>query len=337
MNRSGPLRVALIFNAPVPSLYDARGESKAETGVMDAVAAIAQALTSLEHDWSKYPLPPPVKRAEQILASIQADVIFNLFEGFAGMPETEAAVAAYLEASGIPFTGSPSAALALTLDKSAAAAVLRRAGVPTPIQQLCDGKDFSDFRLDFPCIVKPRSDDASHGLSETSVVFDLPALITEVKSMVEKYDGLPALVEEFLPGREFNATVFGASSRDVLPISEIVYTLPKGLPRILTFAAKWEPRSAYFQNTNVQCPADIDPVLAAALQKTALAASSAAGCRGYARVDMRLDASGRPVVIEVNANPDLSPDAGTARQAGAAGTGYQSMIEKIIGFALEAR
>ncbi|KTB48399.1 D-alanine--D-alanine ligase family protein [Dehalogenimonas alkenigignens] len=332
-----PLRVALIFNAPVPSLYDARGESRAETGVMDAVACVGQALTSLGHDWISYPLLPPVGRAGKTLASIEADIVFNLFEGFAGMPGTEAEVAASLEALIIPFTGSPSAALALTLDKSDAAAVLRQAGVPTPIQQLCDGTDFSDFSLDFPCIVKPRSDDASHGLSETSVVFDLPALKAEVKSMVERYDGSPALVEEFLPGREFNATVFGAASREVLPISEILYTLPQGLPPILTFAAKWEPQSAYFQNTSVKCPAEIDPLLDAALRKTALAASAAAGCRGYARVDMRLDASGRPVVIEVNANPDLAPDAGMTRQAGAAGLSYQSMVEKIIGFALEVR
>lgn len=329
------MQVALIYNAPIPSLYDARGESKAETGVLDAVRAVRRSIRALGRECIEYPLTPPLESVRKTLSSIEADVVFNLFEGFAGLPRTEAEVAEYLEEFNLPFTGSPASALLLALDKAAAARELRRQGIRTADHQLLDGDNITEFRLKFPCIVKPAADDASHGLSENSLVFDTGALAGEVKATVERYDGAPALVEEFLPGREFNVTVFGAAQPEILPLSEIIYTLPEGLPNILTFAAKWEPQSSYFQNTNVKCPAVVTSDLAADLRSLALAAFKAIGCRGYARIDIRLDSEGRPVVLEVNANPDLSPDAGTVRQAKKSGLSYKGMVSRIIEFAME--
>jgi D-alanine-D-alanine ligase len=329
------MQIALLYNAPIPSIYDARGESKAEAGVLEAVKAIRRSIRALGYECVEYPLTPPLESVRKTLSSIEANVVFNLFEGFAGLPRTEAEVAGYFEEFSLPFTGSPASALLLSLDKATAARELRRHGIRTADHQLLDGDNIAEFRLKFPCIVKPRADDASHGLSENSVVFDRGALFREVKATVERYDGAPALVEEFLPGREFNVTVFGNARPDVLPLSEIIYTLPEGLPKILTFAAKWEPQSDYFQNTNVKCPAKVTSELAAKLRTTALAAFRAIGCRGYARVDMRLDAEGQPVVMEVNANPDLSPDAGAARQAKRSGLSYKGMVARIIEFAQE--
>ncbi len=331
------MQIALIYNAPIPSLYDARGESKAEAGVLEAVRAVRRAIRALGHECIEFPLLPPLENVRQVLSAIKADAVFNLFEGFAGLPRTEADVAGYLEELGLPFTGSPASALSLALDKPSAAKTLRRYSVRTPECQLLNAGNIESFSLTFPCIVKPAADDASHGLSENSVVFDIGALAGEVRATVERYDGAPALVEEFLPGREFNVTVFGGARPEVLPLSEIIYTLPEGLPKILTFAAKWEPQSAYFQNTTVKCPARVTPELAVDLQSTALLAFRALGCRGYARVDMRLGAHGHPVVMEVNANPDLSPDAGTVRQARASGLSYKEMVARIIGFATEAK
>jgi len=329
------MQIALIYNAPIPSLYDARCESKAESGVLKAVRAVRRSVRGLGYECIEYALTPLSESTKNTLSFIDADVVFNLFEGFAGLPRTEAEIARYLEELGLSFTGSPSSALLLALDKVETGRELRQTGIRTADHQLLDAQTISDFRLKFPCIVKPRADDASHGLSENSVVFDMGALFQEVKATVERYDGAKALVEEFLPGREFNVTVFGNSLPEVLPLSEIIYTLPTGLPKILTFAAKWEPESSYFQNTNVKCPATVSPELAAELRSTALAAFKVIGCRGYARVDMRLDSDGRPVVMEVNANPDLSPDAGTVRQAKEAGMSYKGIVSRIIEFAME--
>ena len=330
------MRVGLVYNRHLPSLYDAMGESAAESGVMEAVRAVRRALRALGHDFTEVPLSPPLERVGETLAGIQADVIFNLFEGFAGLPMTEAAVADILEDLKLPFTGSPAAALALTLDKPAAIQALRARGVRTPNYQLLDMDNLDSFNLGFPCIVKPRADDASHSLSERSVVFDRDALSHEVRTMVERYDGAPALVEAFLGGREFNATVWGVKNPQVLPLSEIMYSLPDGLPKILTFAAKWEPHSMYFKHTAVKCPAEVTKELGAEIREAAMAAFLAAGCRGYGRVDMRLDRDGHPVVMEINANPDIAPGTGVARQAKAAGYSYKGMVEAIINFGLES-
>ncbi len=124
----------------------------------------------------------------------------------------------------------------------------------------------------------------------------------------------------------------------VLPASEIVYSLPPGVPRVLTFAAKWEPDSPEFHGTQAVCPADIDEMLAARIAATARAAFRLAlprEGRGYGRVDMRLDAAGELNVIEVNPNPDISPGTGAARQALASGMTYTEFVEKILDLALE--
>jgi D-alanine-D-alanine ligase len=268
-----------------------------------------------------------------VLASIDADLIFNLFEGFPGQPETEALVPRYLEENGIPFTGCPSAALRLCLDKAAVKVLLGGAGIPTPDFQLLNPDTLHMFRLGYPCIVKPRGEDASHGISQSSVVRDRESLLKQVAVATGTRGN--ALVEEFIAGREFNATVMGNSRRIVLPPSEIAYSLPPGVPEILTFSAKWEPDSAYYRGTQVVCPAEVTERERKRIEKLALAAFRLLRCRGYARVDMRMDGKGRLNVIEVNPNPDISPDAGAARQACAAGMTYTGFIQRIVKLALE--
>jgi D-alanine-D-alanine ligase len=230
-------RVAIVYNQPSKSRYDERGEQAAVSGVLEAVAAAQDALLKLGYGVVEVPLSPPLSRAEQRLAAIEADLVFNLFEGFAGHPETEAEIAEMLAALKIPFTGCPAGALRLGLDKAKTKALLKNAGIATPDFQLLRPETLSGFRLDYPCIVKPRREDASHGLSPESVVSDFAALEKQV-SAVSRYYGGQALVERFISGREFNVSVLGGA---VLPVSEIDYSLPKGVPPMLTYAAKWQP------------------------------------------------------------------------------------------------
>ncbi|MDZ4247555.1 MAG: ATP-grasp domain-containing protein, partial [Dehalococcoidia bacterium] len=190
------------------------------------------------------------------------------------------------------------------------------------------------FNLSFPCMVKPRNEDASHGLSESSVVNSFDMLRRQVKNVSDSFGG-SALVEEFLAGREFNATVLGNDKIYVLPVSEIVYSLPREVPRILTFAAKWDVDSPYYKGTQAVCPAEIEKHEHHLITETAIAAFRLLGCRGYARIDMRFNDAGQLNVIEVNPNPDISPDAGAARQALAAGMTYTQFVEKIIQLSLE--
>jgi D-alanine-D-alanine ligase len=326
-------RVAIVYNKPEVSRYTARGEETAVLGVLESVEAVNQALIELGHSVTLLPLSPPVEQIRSELEAIHTDIIFNLFEGFCGFPETEALVPEIAEELKIPYTGCPGAVLRLALDKAKAKAILKSAGIRTPAHQTLTPKTVSHFNMTYPCIIKPRSEDASHGLSDMSVVEDFESLKRQV-GVISKAFGGDALVEEFIDGREFNATVMGNTEYTCLPPSEIVYTLPEGMPRLLTFSAKWEIGSVYYLNTQLKCPAEITPAQKKAISQTILRVFLLFGCKGYARVDMRMDRNGKVNVIEVNPNPDISPGTGAARQADAAGMTYAEFIDKIICLAM---
>lgn len=325
--------VAIVYNEPTPGRYGAVNEAKAVLGILDEVEAVERALGELEYPTVRLPLCAPLEGVRDALASMEADVAFNLFEGFDDSADSEAAVAEMLAETGRPYTGSPGYALRVALDKKTAARLLHGADIATPRWQVLTPDTLPSFVLGYPCIVKPCSEDASHGLSSRSVVHDKQSLAEQVARTSTHYGG-EALVEEFVGGREFNATVLGNDRPAVLPISEIVYSLPYPLPRLLTFEAKWDPDSAYFKCTQPVCPAWIDDRLRWQIGEIALKAFRLLRCRGYARVDLRLNDHGEPQVLDVNPNPDISPCSGLARQAEAAGMHYGELIDWILQLAL---
>lgn len=328
--------ITIVYNAPTPSRYDALGESRAVLAVLDEVEAVYAALTGVGYAVSRLPLSSSLESAGQELRHVKSDVVFNLFEGADGQPETEAALVHILDMLGKRYTGNPFGALMSCLDKARAKRILHAAGIRTPRAQVLNADSVSSFHLRLPCIVKPRGEDASHGLSEESVVYEGEALRRQVERVSNLYGG-SALVEEFIDGREFNVTVLGNERLKVLPASEIVYDLPQDRPRMLTYRSKWDPEDPYYSATKPVCPADLTPPQRRKLARIASRAFKALGCRGYARVDMRLDADGVFNVLEVNPNPDISPGAGASIQAKAAGMDYPQFIERIVVLALEAQ
>jgi len=326
-------KIAVIYNKPGPQRYADMGENKAILAVLEGVAAVRQALSELGYEVTTVSLLPPYERARDTLKAIDADLLFNLFEGFDGRPKTEATVAKMLSELGLVCTGCSSAALALALDKAKAKDLMQSHGISTPKYQLVTPETVSQFQLRFPCIVKPCGEDASHGLSADSVVQDQASLERQVIAVSRAFGG-KALVEEFVGGREFNVTVMGNDEVTVLPVSEIVFSLPPGMPRILTYAAKWEEGTLYFDGTKVVCPAEVGEEDRAGLAQTATAVYKLLIQQGYARVDMRLDLEGNIHVLEANPNPDITPGSGAARQAAAAGMTYAQFIEKIVSLAL---
>jgi D-alanine-D-alanine ligase len=193
------MRVAVIYNEPQPDRYHDMGEAKAEQGVMDEVRAVHEALMELGYVALLVPLCPPLSNVRTTIESLDSDVIFNLFEGFDGSPDTEPKVAKMLEETGIAFTGCPASTLELALDKARTKALLEKTGIKTPGYQILAPENLSTFHLSFPCIIKPLSEDASHGLSEDSVVWNLPALEKQIRKICKLFGG-QALVEEFLEG-----------------------------------------------------------------------------------------------------------------------------------------
>ena len=327
-------RVAIVYNEPVASRYNVFGEEKAAEGVLQAVEAVHRALLDLGYLVIRVPIGLPLEGARRKLESLDIDLAFNLFEGFCGYPETEAMVPDVLTELGIPHTGCPAHVLELALDKAKVKVLLQAASIKTPDFQLLNSKTLHMFRLGYPCIVKPRGEDASHGLSAKSVVTDDASLKKQVQVIGKSYR-CGVMVEKFVGGREFNATVLGNGHPTVLPVSEIAYSLPPDMPRILTFAAKWEPESLYFKGTRAICPAEIGTEAQELIVRTATEVFRLLGCRGYARVDMRMDGDGFLNVIEVNPNPDISPGSGAVLQAETFGLTYKQFVERIVMLALE--
>jgi len=326
------MHITLVYNKPEPSRYQALGEELAVTSVMDSVKAIQDVLIAAGHSVTLLGLESPLPRVKMALAQVKADLVFNLFEGFDGQPETEWQLAEEIQSLDRPCTGASARTLALCLNKARTKQLLAARGIPTPPFQLLHSANIQEFSLDYPVIVKPLQEDASHGLTPQSVVHDPCALACQVGYVQERY-GSPTLVEQFLPGREFSVSVLGGQPPRPLPISELAYTGDMPCPPILTYAAKWLPQDPQYQAIKLICPAQVPEDQAREIKNLALAAHKAVGTPPYARVDLRADDRGCLFVLEVNPNPDLGPEAGMGLQARAAGLDYSQLILTIVGLA----
>jgi D-alanine-D-alanine ligase len=258
-------------------------------------------------------------------------VAFNLCESVAGRADGEHLTAAAVELLKLPMTGASSATLLFCLNKDRCSAILRAHGMRVPDWKLVRLADPlpHDWNL-FPAIVKPAAEDASNGVHANSVVRSQGELMETVERLRQNW-GL-ALIQQFVEGREINLAIVG---RHLLPPAEIDFsTLPEGSPPIVSFEAKWVTGSPEDLGTRPICPAPLPPEQAVDLQRLAARSWKLMEGRGYARVDIRLTPDGVPFVIDVNPNPDLSLDAGLARQARVAGWTYDELIGKIVEEAL---
>ncbi|MGB9907801.1 MAG: D-alanine--D-alanine ligase family protein, partial [Candidatus Saccharicenans sp.] len=263
------------------------------------------------------------------LKELNVEVVVNLCEGFFGNPQWEANVAAVMEMLHIPFTGNGSRTLALCQDKHQAKAILSSFNLPVAASQLITSAE-EMVDLKFPVIVKPNSEDASIGVHPESVVHDQEALAIRVEKIVKTYNQ-PAIVEEYIDGREFNVAVLEDGEPRALPVSEIDFSkMPEGYPHICSYEAKWYPDHILYKATPPICPAKISKELSRTLQELAVNAFKAMGCRDYARVDFRMNQQGDVFILEVNPNPDISLDAGYARALNAAGIGYADFWKRLI-------
>jgi D-alanine-D-alanine ligase len=240
----------------------------------------------------------------------KSDVVFNLFEGTADHGQTEAFVAGLLEWLKIPFTGSPYNTLCVAREKPWTKNILQGAGLPTPAYFVVEEPPIPECRLDWPVIVKPANQDASVGLDQGSVVTDHAALQRRIHWVLETY-GPPVLIEEFIGGRELNVGLIEAPDLQTLPFGEILFKEdePNFWP-IVTYEAKWKPGSRDYEATPSHYPARINSKLAQRVGDLAKKAYRLLGCRDYARVDFRLRPNCKPYILEVNPNPDFSPNAG---------------------------
>lgn len=330
-------RVAVVYNDDASLVHGDPLDAIAVQGVVACAHDVASALRERAHDVVVRALPPEAS-ATALVAELDCDVVFNLVEALGGDARTEPAFAWLLELAKLAYTGAPPRAMTVCVEKPLTQALLASRGLPVPRNVLLVRGDEPLGDLAFPAIVKPASEDASHGIASESVVRDEAALRARARYVIEHY-AQPALVEEFVEGREINVGLLETPrGLEVLPLSEIDYSgFPPEMPRIVSYAGKWIETSRDWALTQVIAARDLSPQQRARIESVARAAFEVLGLRGYGRVDVRLDAHGEPFVIDVNANPDVSKDAGFALAAARAGYAYADVVEWMVAAALAAR
>lgn len=255
-------------------------------------------------------------------------IVFNLVEALDGNGRLQNLPLAVLEHLGVAFTGAGSAAMAVTTDKVLAKRLLACAGLPVP--ETADVAAGIDPRQLY--IVKSLTEDASFGLDAGSVVAGA-AVAAEIASRRARFGGA-WFAERYIEGREFNISVIEdeTGAPRVLPVAEIVFVGDGSeRPRIVDYAAKWDPASEGYNNTPRRFVGrDDEPALVAELERLTKAAWTALGLGGYARVDFRVDTDGRCYILEANANPCLSSDAGFAAAVAQAGMSFDEAIAMIV-------
>ena len=277
------------------------------------------------------------KTVEPLVAGLRdaaPDLVFNLAESFDGKSALESNVAALLNLLGLRYTGSSPAGLIQAGDKTLTKKVLSFHGILTPrFASVYRGTVDWAGDIEFPLIVKPPQEDASLGITQKSIVRNVRDLLETMSALQATYNS-PALVEQFIDGREFYVGVLGNANARALPVMELDFSkFPTDRPRIASWEAKWgdagDGKGAEFEGTESVFPTDVPAELLAKMQQVALDAYGALRLRDYGRIDLRVTPEGEVYVIEVNPNCYLEQHSEFARAAAEGGTPYPELIEHI--------
>lgn len=308
-----------------------------EQDVLVQVDHVGQALTRLGYDVVPLAMHPDPGKAAQSLRDLGPMFVFNLVECVDGQGDLIVAAPVLLEALCLPYTGARFKALVSTSNKVLTKHILASENMPTPAWVVPGGREPDPDGG--PWIVKPRWEDASLGIDDGAIVgtgSELRAALMERRSLVPS--GLFA--ERFIDGREFNVSLIAKGGKvRTLPIAEIVFAdFPNDKPRIVGYAAKWDSSSFEYHHTPRSFEAAPgDAAVRAQMSRLARRCWEIFDLSGYARVDFRVDADGAPWILEVNANPCLSPDAGFAAALSQAGIEFDKAMGWIVEEALGHR
>ncbi len=316
------LRISVLF-------WEERNqEGTKHDEVVDEVAA---ALSEGGHKVSLIGISDDLRELLDKLDDKRPDLVFNLCERFADNDVYEMHVTAVLAMLGQPFSGTGPAGMALRQDKAVTKKLLKFHGVTFPNYATFD-KDNLEFagRMRFPLIVKPLHGDTSLGIDDSSLVTEYSKLIERI-GFIQTQLKVPALVEEYIEGREFYIGILGNDPMEILPIMELDFgKLPCGFPRIYGHEAKSDTASPQYGAVNAVVATELLPEVRARLITAGREAAFALKVQDYARVDIRLSADGIPIVVEVNANPYLERTSAFALAALQSGIGYTTLVNRIV-------
>jgi D-alanine-D-alanine ligase len=298
-----------------------------ELDVLTQADAIETELKALGYLTERLFVGLNLQQVSEQLKKINPAFVFNLVESLDGSGRLIYFAPALLEHLHIPFTGSSSEAFIVTSNKMLAKSLLLKKGIPTP--DWTEGVTALHLKPSSLYIAKPVWEDASVGITDESI---LKGDEVTIQNFLDKHKGMPYFFEEFIEGREFNISVLGGKDGpEVLPMAEIVFEqYPAGKPKIVGYEAKWDEDSFAYNHTVRSFGVEkTDPVLAGKLRQICIDSWKLFRIKGYTRVDFRVDQSGNPWVLEINANPCLSPDAGFYAASMQAGYSFKQVVERI--------
>lgn len=313
------MRVGLIFTDTSKHSRNAMIDPHGSSQMEETVKAVKLALE--KKNYEVVMIPAGIDMLTKIENS-NVDVIFNACTGIRKKKE-QANVVAMLELLDIPFVGSGLSGHIFGLHKEISKTLFRRVGIPTPNSQLFYNTEILlDKNLKFPLIVKPEREGSSLGTDYDSVVYNEKNLYEKVNQILNTFKE-PALVEEYINGREFTIGILGDKELEVFEILEIIYS--KMEVNFMTVSIKAKDAAGY------ECPANIDKELELQLKEYAKKAFRALELRDYARVDVRLDRFNKPYFIEINTLPGLEPGySDFPKMAEKSGISYDDLIEKLV-------
>jgi len=322
------MKIALAFNKkPEEAIIedDEPPDRYAEFDPPRTIEAITKALSSLGH---KVFLLEADDLFVERLKEISPDIVFNIAEGIRG-ESRESHVPAILEWLGIPYTGSGPLTMAVTLDKPITKRIFISEGIPTPkYVVISNPKEIQNVKgLDFPIIVKPSHEGSSMGLDSKSIVYSDKELNEQIEKVITIYHQ-PALVEEFIDGRELTVGILGNDPPEVLPIKELDFS---SIPDELGKFASGVIKAKYWYLVKHYCPAHLSDSLYREVCNISLKVYRVLRCRDLARIDIRLSKDGIPYVLEVNPLPDLDPKEGNfPDMARVKSIAYEELIASIL-------
>jgi D-alanine-D-alanine ligase len=261
-------------------------------------------------------------------------IVLNWCEELPGVPHSEAMVAQTLASLKFTYTGSPAEVLALSWDRNAVKRLLHQHGIPTPRWRTYSSRNPNGWNC-FPAIVKPSQGHCSYGITGASVVETQEELTERIGAVTEQFDR-PALVEDFIDGREFHVSLWGNRSAGgirMLPPAEMEFSAFQSVrDRLCTYDSKHRPGSRHYEEIRVQIPAMLNDAQLTKLEQISMEVYQIFGCVDYARLDIRLR-RGRFYVLDVNPNPDITLETSIVKSAELAGYSYGAMVSQLINLA----
>ena len=310
----------ILYNEPAP---DALPD---ELDVLDQVKFIGNTLKELGYDVSQKGITDNFFREVEQIPGNGYEFVFNLVESVGNKAEILYFIPALLNMHHIPYTGCPVEATFVTGSKVLARKIMKSNGIPvaggykvSEADKLTKGRKY---------ILKPVWEDGSLGITEESV-FTFDGVPPEI---IRDKNDRHWFIEDFIDGREFNVSVkAGPAGPEMLPPAEMIFDgYDDNLPRIVSYKAKWIEGTFQYENSKRRFPDDLSPKLTRNIREAVFGCWNIFGLKGYARVDMRVDADENVYVLEVNANPCISPDSGFISAALHAGLSFKDIIGDII-------